>query len=132
MQPPIQSRTVPSSSILLKVTVPRRRRKNVQTEEGVEPKRREQTLLGKLRASKGKYKVETVGMIERTVRFRGFFFTSFGWVLWADEDIDMANYQFNTSRSPFVGKIKETVLDCQCASLFLLPLLLLFSVTRSY
>lgn len=28
----------------------------------------------------------------------------------------MANYQFNTSRSPFVGKIKETVLECKCIS----------------
>lgn len=74
MQPPIQSRTVPSSSVLLKITVPRRRRKKAWTGEGVDPGRREQTLLEKLRASKGKYKVGTVGMIERTVRFRGFFF----------------------------------------------------------
>lgn len=84
MQPPIQSRTVPSSSVLLKITVPRRRRKKERTEEGMERGRREQTLLDKLRASKGKYKVETVGIIERTVRFRGFFFflpTSSGQVL---------------------------------------------------
>lgn len=73
MQPPIQSRTVPSSSVLLKITVPRRRRKKERTEKGVEQGRREQTLLDKLRVSKGKYKVETVGIIERTVRFRGFF-----------------------------------------------------------
>lgn len=85
MQPPIQSRTVPSSSVLLKITIPRRRRKKPRAEEGekegVDAGRRERdhTLLEKLRTSKGKYKVETVGMIERTVRFRGFFFRVF-WV----------------------------------------------------
>ncbi|KAH8147705.1 uncharacterized protein LAJ45_08170 [Morchella importuna] len=104
MQPPIQSRTVPSNSVLVKITVPRRRRKKRRDAEGravVDPRPVEELpLLEKLRKSNGKYKVETVGMIERTVRFR-----------------DMANYQFNTSRSPFVAKIKSTVLDCSYPSL---------------
>lgn len=76
MQPPIQSRTVPSSSVLIKITIPKRRRKKRRDGEAsgsAEPER-EKTLLEKLKASKGKYKVETVGMIERTVRFRGFFY----------------------------------------------------------
>lgn len=110
MQPPIQSRTVPSSSVLLKITIPKRRRKKRRVDESGQPTSKgsgekgadgkELTLLDKLKASKGKYKVETVGMIERTVRFR-----------------DMANYQFNTSRSPFISKLKSTVLDCQYAHL---------------
>lgn len=77
MQPPIQSRTVPSSSVLLKITIPKRRRKKRRADGPDEPTngkvedKKELTLLDKLKASKGKYKVETVGMIERTVRFRG-------------------------------------------------------------
>lgn len=76
MQPPIQSRTVPSNSVLVKITVPRRRRKKRRDAEGrvVDPRPVEELpLLEKLSKSNGKYKVETVGMIERTVRFRGIY-----------------------------------------------------------
>ncbi|KAL7273084.1 tau 95 subunit of transcription factor TFIIIC [Rhizina undulata] len=115
MQPPIQSRTVPTNNILLKVTIPKRRKKkkpgNIEDtantsingqpagRQGPEPKEQneqeQQTLLDKLRVSKGKYEIEAVGMIERTVRFR-----------------DMANYQCNYSNSHFVKKVENHMLHC--------------------
>lgn len=91
MQPPIESRTVPTNNILLKITIPKRRKRRRN------PDRNESSLNlpAKLRASKGNYKIEAVGMIERTVRFR-----------------DIANYQWNSSGSPFVAKMKSTLLNC--------------------
>ena len=79
MQPPIESRTVPTNNLLLKITIPRRRKKRRKTgEDGASTTDRSRgdddpnaTVLDKLKASKGKYKVEVVGMIDRTVRFRG-------------------------------------------------------------
>jgi general transcription factor 3C polypeptide 5 (transcription factor C subunit 1) len=83
MQPPIESRSVPTNNVLLKVTVPKRRKKIRRTGDEGETTSKEEakaawarkSLPEKLKASKGKYKVEAVGMIDKTVRFRGLFLT---------------------------------------------------------
>ena len=77
MQRPIESRSVPTNNILLKITIPRRRRK--RRPEGERASRSEDAPVGpkheslpdKLKASNGNYKVEAIGRIDKTVRFRG-------------------------------------------------------------
>ena len=76
MQRPIESRSVPTNNILLKITIPRRRRK--RRLEGERASRPEdalgpthESLPDKLKASNGNYKVEAIGRIDKTVRFRG-------------------------------------------------------------
>lgn len=76
MQRPIESRSVPTNNILLKITIPRRRRKRrpegegaTRSEDAVGPKY--ESLPDKLKASNGNYKVEAIGRIDKTVRFRG-------------------------------------------------------------
>jgi general transcription factor 3C polypeptide 5 (transcription factor C subunit 1) len=78
MQPPIESRTVNTNNVLLKITIPRRRKKKIRNassngsdSSGNTTDWDQKTVLDKLRASKGNFKIEAVGMIERTVRFRG-------------------------------------------------------------
>jgi general transcription factor 3C polypeptide 5 (transcription factor C subunit 1) len=77
MQAPIESRSVPTNNLLLKITIPKRRKKRRlgdRTEtrhEDSNASTKQETLLDKLKASKGNYKVEAVGMIDKTVRFRG-------------------------------------------------------------
>lgn len=75
MQPPIQSHTVTANSILVKITIPRHRRKKSKAPKGSgstgAPLEVDLSLLEKLRAGR-RYTVEVVGNIERTVRFRGF------------------------------------------------------------
>ncbi|KAI5854325.1 RNA polymerase III transcription factor IIIC subunit-domain-containing protein [Tricharina praecox] len=87
MQPPIESRTVPTNNLLLKITIPRRKKRR-GTKDG------EMTLPEKLRAAKGNYKVEAIGRIEKTVRFR-----------------DMASFQWNSSNSDFINKMKDKLMD---------------------
>lgn len=74
MQPPIESRSVPTNNLLLKITIPRRRKKRrTGDDETPGADAAPKTLREKLKASKGNYKVEAVGMIDKTVRFRGRF-----------------------------------------------------------
>ena len=92
MQPPVQSRTANTCNVLLKVKIPR---KNKRVADSSEPPESLESALQRLReAGDGGYTVEAVGLVEKTVRFR-----------------DMANYQFNTSRVPFVAKMKESLID---------------------
>ncbi|PUU75057.1 RNA polymerase III transcription factor IIIC subunit-domain-containing protein [Tuber borchii] len=82
MQPPIQSKTVATNNILLKIRIPKRKR---TSGEGPD----ERSVLEKLRDARGEYTVEAVGVIARTVRFR-----------------DMANYQFNTADMDIVQRVR--------------------------
>jgi hypothetical protein len=69
--------------VLLKVTVPKRRKKIRRTGDEGETTSKEEakaawarkSLPVKLMAIKVNYKVEAVGMIDKTVRFRGLFLT---------------------------------------------------------
>jgi general transcription factor 3C polypeptide 5 (transcription factor C subunit 1) len=75
MQPSIESVTVPTNNLLLKITIPRRRKK-MSRQSGNDCNRpnaraRNESLLDKIRASKGHYTIEAVGTIDKTVRFRG-------------------------------------------------------------
>lgn len=75
MQAPIESRSVPTKNLLLKITIPKRRRKRKSGESGTSTTKPEEpqydSLLERIQASNGNYKVEAVGMIDKTVRFRG-------------------------------------------------------------
>ncbi|CCX09210.1 RNA polymerase III transcription factor IIIC subunit-domain-containing protein [Pyronema domesticum] len=94
MQAPIESRSVPTKNLLLKITIPKRRRKRKSGESGASTTKPEEpkydSLLERIQASNDNYKVEAIGMIDKTVRFR-----------------DMANFQWNLSRSAFVEKLKD-------------------------
>lgn len=67
MQPTIPSRTIPTNNLLVRVRIPKKRNLSAEDAE----KEKEKSLLQKLRDSDGKYKIEPLGMIEQTVRFRG-------------------------------------------------------------
>ncbi|TGZ83100.1 hypothetical protein EX30DRAFT_317083 [Ascodesmis nigricans] len=88
MRPTIPSRTVPTNNLLVRVRIPKK--KNLSPVEA--EKEKEKSLLQKLRESEGKHKLEVVGMIEQTVRFR-----------------DMANFQYNHRDNPHVQKMRDTI-----------------------
>lgn len=85
MSRPIQSTSLPSNNILLKVTVPRRtgrKRKRGSDEPftGVpvstlgpelQPRRSARELLRSLSDNVGRYQIEPVGLVSRTHVFRG-------------------------------------------------------------
>ena len=74
MQPPIQSRTVATNNILLRVTVKRRRKRRRDAEGNIirEPEeRKNESLIEKIQASKGNYSIEALGRVDKTIRFRG-------------------------------------------------------------
>jgi general transcription factor 3C polypeptide 5 (transcription factor C subunit 1) len=86
MARPIQSMSCPSNNVLLKVTVPKwtgRKRKRGSDEpftdavpeivEEPSPRRTSKDLLRSLQDNASKYKIETVGKVERTHVFRGMF-----------------------------------------------------------
>jgi len=92
MHPPIQSKTVGTNNILLKIRIPKHKR---TSGEGPD----ERSVLEKLRDAGGEHTVEAVGVIARTVRFR-----------------DMANYQFNTADMEIVQRVRVELggLECLC------------------
>lgn len=125
MQPPIESRTVPTNNLLLKITIPKRRKKKKRTEDGVceadpadsaSAPSTEMTVTEKLRAAKGNYKVEVIGRIEKTVRFRGrsYVLCSFFSGRIIDGRTDMASFQWNSSNSDFIKKMKDKLMDGDC------------------
>lgn len=126
MQPPIESRTVPTNNLLLKITIPKRRKKKQRTGDGVceaewadsaSAPSEEMTVSEKLRAAKGNYKVEVIGRIEKTVRFRGCSYVLysffFGRII-IDGRTDMASFQWNSSNSDFINKMKDKLMDGDC------------------
>lgn len=60
MAPPIEAKPTITKDILLKVTVP----KNKNHESSQIP-------LEKLRSANGRFKIDVVSLVDRTVRFRG-------------------------------------------------------------
>ncbi|KAF8476256.1 RNA polymerase III transcription factor IIIC subunit-domain-containing protein [Kalaharituber pfeilii] len=100
-QHPIHSRTVPTSNVLLKISIPKRRRKrrphneegqdSVHLTEDIQAK----TLYDRLRESNGNYTVEPMGIINTTIRFR-----------------DIADFQYSTAHSPFANKFRDSLIDC--------------------
>ena len=123
-QPPIESRSVPTNNLLLKITIPRRRRKKRRAEDGADEANRadgassspkEMTLPEKLKAAKGNYKVEAIGRVEKTVRFRGWLYVHllfFGRI--NDGKADMASFQWNSSNSDFINKMKDKLMEGDC------------------
>ncbi|KAL2821850.1 RNA polymerase III transcription factor IIIC subunit-domain-containing protein [Aspergillus cavernicola] len=107
MSRPLQSISSPSNNILLKVTVPKRtgrKRKGGSNEpftddpaltdpSGGPARPTAHQLLGSLRDNVGKYKVEPVGLVERTHVFRG-----------------MPDFVFSTTNSPFINRFREHIL----------------------
>ncbi|KAG0132598.1 RNA polymerase III transcription factor IIIC subunit-domain-containing protein [Tuber indicum] len=83
MQPPIQSKTVETNNILLKIRIPKRKR---APGEGPD----ERSVLERLRDAGEECAIEAVGTIAQTVRFR-----------------DMANYQFNTADVEIVRRVRD-------------------------
>ncbi|CAZ80918.1 unnamed protein product [Tuber melanosporum] len=83
MQPPIQSKTVETNNILLKIRIPKRKR---APGEGPD----ERSVLERLRDAGEECTIEAVGTIAQTVRFR-----------------DMANYQFNTADVEIVRRVRD-------------------------
>ncbi|OGM49331.1 RNA polymerase III transcription factor subunit [Aspergillus bombycis] len=107
MSRPIQSTSLPSNNILLKVTVPRRtgrKRKRGSDEPftGVpvstlgpefQPRRSARELLRSLRDNAGKYQIEPVGLVNRTHVFRG-----------------MPDFVFSSTGSSFANRFREHIL----------------------
>ncbi|GAB1192939.1 hypothetical protein APSETT444_002140 [Aspergillus pseudonomiae] len=107
MSRPIQSTSLPSNNILLKVTVPRRtgcKRKRGSDEPftGVpvstlgpefQPRRSARELLRSLRDNVGKYQIEPVGLVNRTHVFRG-----------------MPDFVFSSTGSSFANRFREHIL----------------------
>ncbi|PWY66662.1 hypothetical protein BO83DRAFT_439900 [Aspergillus eucalypticola CBS 122712] len=106
MSRPLQSTSLPSNNILLKVTVPKRtgrKRKKGSNEpfSGVavstvhtEPQRRSaRELLRSLSDNASRYQVEPVGLINRTHVFRG-----------------MPDFVFSTGSSSFANRFREQIL----------------------
>ncbi|GKZ26234.1 tau 95 subunit of transcription factor TFIIIC [Aspergillus brasiliensis] len=106
MSRPLQSTSLPSNNILLKVTVPKRtgrKRKRGSNEpfSGVavstvhtEPQRRSaRELLRSLSDNVSRYQVEPVGLVNRTHVFRG-----------------MPDFVFSTGSSSFVNRFREQIL----------------------
>ncbi|KAL3477682.1 RNA polymerase III transcription factor IIIC subunit-domain-containing protein [Aspergillus californicus] len=107
MARPLQSISLPSSNILLQVTVPKRtgrRRKRGSDEPFTEdpefsgatdgpPRPTAHELLRTLRDNVGKYQVKPVGLVERTHVFRG-----------------MPDFVFSTTQSSFVNRFRENIL----------------------
>ncbi|KAI9779564.1 MAG: tau 95 subunit of transcription factor TFIIIC [Candelina submexicana] len=131
MSKPIWSRNVKTNNVLVKVTVPKRtgrKRKRGSTEpymDDVEaPKpapglassamddpnhaakhidsvsKKAAHLLQSLRDNVAKYKVEAVGTIEQTHRFRG-----------------MPDFQYSSTKSPFMNKMRDHILSYDYASM---------------
>ncbi|KAL1850289.1 tau 95 subunit of transcription factor TFIIIC [Paecilomyces lecythidis] len=98
----IQSTSLPSNNIVLKVTVPkwtgRKRKRGSDDPFTMDPtaeneRRTAKDRLRSLRDNEGKYHVEAVGMVERTHVFRS-----------------MPDYAYSTTRSAFTQKFKEHIL----------------------
>ncbi|PIG69226.1 RNA polymerase III transcription factor subunit [Aspergillus arachidicola] len=107
MSRPIQSTSLPSNNILLKVTVPRRtgrKRKRGSDEPftGVpvstlgsefQPRRSARELLRSLSDNVGRYQIEPVGLVSRTHVFRG-----------------MPDFAFSSTGSSFSNRFREQIL----------------------
>ncbi|KAL4978878.1 RNA polymerase III transcription factor IIIC subunit-domain-containing protein [Aspergillus desertorum] len=107
MARPLQSISAASNNILLQVTVPKRtgRKRKRGTNEPFKddpdcvrvgdgpPRPTAREILRSLRDNAGKYKVEPVGLVERTHVFRG-----------------MPDFVFSTTNSPFVTRFREKIL----------------------
>ncbi|KAE8361067.1 RNA polymerase III transcription factor IIIC subunit-domain-containing protein [Aspergillus caelatus] len=107
MSRPVQSTSLPSNNILLKVTVPRRtgrKRKRGSDEPftGVpvstlgpefQPRRSAKELMRSLRDNVGRYQIEPVGLVNRTHVFRG-----------------MPDFVFSSTGSSFANRFREQIL----------------------
>ncbi|RPB27004.1 hypothetical protein L211DRAFT_780530 [Terfezia boudieri ATCC MYA-4762] len=103
----ISSRTVPTNNVLLKISIPKRKHKRLTEKEltnqseDVSPmagrcaSSEAQSLYDKLEKSNGNYRVEALGTISSTVRFR-----------------DIADFQYSTMQSQFAKKFMDNLLDC--------------------
>lgn len=109
-QLPIYGNTVGSNDLLLKVTVPRqrrRRRRRIVGPDGAErweygewedvPLQNDEHVWEKVLRNDPGVKVEIVGKISRTARFRA-----------------MADFQRTLEDSPFVKKVEDTLLSGDC------------------
>ncbi|KAE8354211.1 RNA polymerase III transcription factor IIIC subunit-domain-containing protein [Aspergillus coremiiformis] len=113
MSRPVQSTSLPSNNILLKVTVPKRtgrKRKRGSDEPftGVpvstlspelQPRRSAKELLRSLRDNADKYQVEPVGTVNRTHVFRG-----------------MPDFAYSTTNSSFSNRFREQILSFDCVT----------------
>ncbi|KAJ9316621.1 hypothetical protein DTO271D3_3128 [Paecilomyces variotii] len=102
MARPVQSSSLPSNNIVLKVTVPkwtgRKRKRGSEEPFTADPaaeneRRTAKDRLRSLRDNVGKYHVEAVGMVDRTHVFR-----------------NMPDYVYSTTGSAFTQKFKEHIL----------------------
>ena len=94
------------SNVLLKITIPRRRRKvrpgrsedvPMQSVEEEDCLGETAILLERLQKSNGNYKAEVLGTVSQSVRFR-----------------DIADFQYSTARSPFAKRVYESLGECDC------------------
>ncbi|KAL3457313.1 RNA polymerase III transcription factor IIIC subunit-domain-containing protein [Aspergillus heterothallicus] len=107
MSRPVQSISTPSNNVLLKVTVPKRTgRKRKRGTDGpfvedpahgkpgnAPPRYTAREVLRTLQDNEGKYRIEPVGLVERTHIFRG-----------------MPDFVFSTTNSPFINRFRDTIL----------------------